>query len=113
MWQHWVQNGRDQASKQARKQVDVAQALTTEAERCGAAKKRICLTARQVEILALVAEGATDKEIAVGLGLSVASVSQYMKKIRERLGAYSRAHAVALALRQGILDSDPRRREAT
>ncbi len=60
-----------------------------------------------------MAEGATDKEIAAGLGLSATSVSQYMKKIRERLGAYSRAHAVALALRQGILDSNPRRGEPT
>ncbi len=85
----------------------MTQTLTTEADRCGAAEKRIWLTARQVEVLALVAEGATDKEIAVGLGLSPASVSQYMKKIREWLGAYSRAHAMALALRLGILAAGP------
>lgn len=67
------------------------------------------LSARQREILTLVAQGATDNQIALRLGLSSASVSQYMVKIRARLGACSRAHAVALAFRLGILNTDPTR----
>jgi len=54
----------------------------------------------------LVAEGATDNEIACRLCLSSGYVSNQMKKIRLRLGACSRAHAVALALQKGILQSD-------
>lgn len=65
------------------------------------------LSPRQKEVLALVAQGATDNEIAARLCLSSPSVPEYMKRIRKRLGANSRAQAVALALRLGILDTDP------
>ena len=61
------------------------------------------LSERQMQVLALVAEGSTDKEIALQLGLSAKTISSYMKHIRARLGAQSRAHAVALAMRQGLL----------
>jgi DNA-binding CsgD family transcriptional regulator len=91
----------------------VVKPLTSEEEPCDAVAKRIRLSARQRQILALVAEGATDNEIALRLGLSSTTVSQYMKKIRERLGACSRAHAVALALRQGILETHPSQHEDT
>jgi len=61
------------------------------------------LSPREIEILALVAEGRTDREIALRLSLSVETVSWYVKGIRARLGARSRAHAVALAMRLGVL----------
>ena len=60
-----------------------------------------------------MAEGATDNEIAFRLSLSSGYVSNQMKKIRRRLGACSRAHAVALALALGILDAEPPRHEGT
>jgi DNA-binding NarL/FixJ family response regulator len=63
----------------------------------------IALSDRQLEVLALLAEGATDNEIAIQLHLSVPTVCEYVRAIRTRLNARSRAHAVALALRQGIL----------
>jgi len=53
-----------------------------------------------------VAEGRTDREIALRLSLSVETVSWYVKAVRARLGARSRAHAVALAMRLGVL-SEP------
>ena len=65
--------------------------------------KPVSLTNRQLEILALVAEGATDNEIAIRLCLSAKTVSHYVKEIRARLDAHSRAHAVALAIRRGLL----------
>jgi DNA-binding CsgD family transcriptional regulator len=65
------------------------------------------LAPRQREILALGAEGATDNEIACRLCLSSPSVPQYAKRLRQRLGASSHAHAVALALTLGLLDTDP------
>jgi DNA-binding NarL/FixJ family response regulator len=63
----------------------------------------ITLSGRQRQILELVAEGATDNEIAVQLHLSAKTISYYMEGIFVRLDARSRTHAVALALRQGIL----------
>ena len=63
----------------------------------------VSLSPRERQILALVAEGATDGEIARHLSLSRGTVSWYVKQIRARLDARSRAHAVALALRDDLL----------
>jgi DNA-binding CsgD family transcriptional regulator len=65
------------------------------------------LSDREKQVLALVAEGATDNEIALRLHLSALTVAQYVRGIRTRLDARSRAHAVALALRMGFLPSRP------
>ncbi len=54
-----------------------------------------------------MAEGATDNEIAIQLHLSVKTISHYVEAIFARLDARSRTHAVALALRQGILPGGP------
>jgi len=72
------------------------QLLTPDEEPCQAAGREIRLTRRQTEVLALVAQGASDNEIAMQLCLSAKTVSWYVKEIRARLGARSRAHAVAL-----------------
>jgi DNA-binding CsgD family transcriptional regulator len=61
------------------------------------------LSERQMQVLALVAEGRTDNEIAIQLGLSAKTISSYVQHIRNRFGAQSRAQAVALAIRQGLL----------
>ena len=57
------------------------------------------LSPRQREILDLVAEGRTSKEIAVTLGISESTVNWHLANAFERLGASSRAEAVALAIR--------------
>ena len=54
------------------------------------------LTVRQEQVLSLVAHGKTDKEIAVILGIGEGTVNTHMNMLMERLGADSRAHAVAL-----------------
>jgi DNA-binding CsgD family transcriptional regulator len=64
------------------------------------------LSQREIEILALVADGRTDNEIAIRLCMSAKTVSWYVKEIRARLNARSRAHAVALAMWQGILSGE-------
>ena len=61
------------------------------------------LSERQIQVLALVAEGKTDNEIAIQLGLSAKTISSYVQHIRHRFEAQSRAQAVALAIRQGLL----------
>jgi DNA-binding CsgD family transcriptional regulator len=57
------------------------------------------LSPRQREIVDLVAEGRTSKEIAVALGISESTVNWHLANAFERLGASSRAEAVALAIR--------------
>ena len=59
------------------------------------------LTHRELELLEYVSNGATNKEIAYQLDISTNTVRNMMAIVMCKLGAKSRAHAVALALRQG------------
>lgn len=56
---------------------------------------------RQREILALVADGLADKEIAVKLGVSARTVRTHLERLYQRYGLHSRSAAVALWLRSG------------
>lgn len=64
------------------------------------------LSPRQREILALVAAGRTSKEIAGQLGISESTVNWHLANAFERLGASSRAEAVALSMRDEVTDSN-------
>lgn len=61
------------------------------------------LTVRETEVLALIAEGLTDQEIADRLLISIETVKTYVKKILRKTDARSRAAAVAYGFRHGIL----------
>jgi LuxR family transcriptional regulator, maltose regulon positive regulatory protein len=61
------------------------------------------LTARQLEVLRLIADGLTDREIAARLVLSEHTVHRHVANIYARLGCSSRATAVAQAGRLGLL----------
>ena len=63
------------------------------------------LTPREREVLRLLVEGLSDKEIAAALGISRATVSDHASAIRAKLGVPSRAAASALAVRNGLLSS--------
>ncbi len=65
------------------------------------------LTARQREILQLVAEGRSSKEIAAALGLSVKTVETHRSRIMDRVGIRDVAGLVRLAIRAGLVSSDP------
>ena len=65
------------------------------------------LSRRQLQVLVLVAEGATDHQIARCLGLSTKTVGHYVTAILARLDACSRTQAVVLAMRQGLLPGHP------
>lgn len=60
-------------------------------------------TARECEILTLLAGGASDNEIAEMLSLSPATVQTHVRNAKAKLGARTRAQAVALALRRGLI----------
>ena len=60
------------------------------------------LTARQAEVLRLVADGKTDRQIAAELVLSEKTVGRHLENIFARLGVSSRAAATVVALRAGL-----------
>jgi DNA-binding NarL/FixJ family response regulator len=59
------------------------------------------LTARQREIIGLIAGGATDKEIASALGIRTATAQKHVANLLRRLGVRNRAAAVGLLLKDG------------
>lgn len=61
------------------------------------------LTHREQEVLGLVAEGATDKEIAIRLSLSLHTVKSHMRNILAKLQVNSRREAARLAKSRGML----------
>ncbi|MEE4451524.1 response regulator transcription factor [Novosphingobium resinovorum] len=62
------------------------------------------LTARESDVLELAAAGNSNKQIAARLSLSEDTVKGYMKAIFARLGAMDRTHAVAIAVRNGLIE---------
>jgi two-component system, NarL family, response regulator len=61
------------------------------------------LTARETEVLQLIATGLRNKEIAYRLTISEATVNAHIKHILEKLSAQDRTQAVTTALRRGII----------
>ena len=61
------------------------------------------VTLREREILALVARGRANKEIAGELGISEDTVKRHVSNILQKLGASDRAQATAEAIRRGIV----------
>ena len=64
------------------------------------------LTDRELSVLASVAEGNLNKEVAWQLGLSEDTVKSHLKSIFEKLSAKDRTQAVTIAYRRGILSLD-------
>src|SRR5574341_912046 len=58
------------------------------------------MTAREQEVLKLLVEGQTNRQIALRLGLSVSTVKTHVSNILSKLNASSRAEAVALYLQR-------------
>jgi two-component system, NarL family, response regulator NreC len=61
------------------------------------------LTPREHEVLQLVAEGKTSKEVAVLLGLSVKTAESYRARIMEKLEIHETAGLVRYAIRRGLI----------
>lgn len=62
------------------------------------------LTPREQEVLTLVSQGLTSKEIADRLFISVYTVKNHIRNVLEKLHLKNRAEAVAFAAREGLLD---------
>jgi DNA-binding CsgD family transcriptional regulator len=63
----------------------------------------LALTARELEVLALLAEGASNKLIARRLGISTHTAKYHVASLLEKLDAVSRTDAVTNAARIGVL----------
>ena len=61
------------------------------------------LTPREVEVLGMLAEGLANKNIAARLGISEHTVKTHVASILMKLDAFSRAEAVAIGARQGLI----------
>jgi DNA-binding NarL/FixJ family response regulator len=61
------------------------------------------LTRREADVLTLLAEGFTYEEIGRRLAISPETVRTHLQKASERLGASTRTHAVATAIRLGLI----------
>lgn len=64
------------------------------------------LTRRELEILAHVASGATTREASERLGISPKTVENHKQRIFAKLDVQNQAHAVAVAMRGGLLPPD-------
>jgi DNA-binding NarL/FixJ family response regulator len=63
------------------------------------------LTPRQRQVLQLVAEGKTTKEIAAVLGVSTKTAESHRNRIMRKLGIHETANLVRYAIRQGLIEA--------
>lgn len=63
------------------------------------------LTPRELEVLRLIRDGFRNKQIAYQLSIAETTVNFHMRNLVDKLRANDRAHAVALAIRRGLLDA--------
>lgn len=61
-------------------------------------------SARELQVLELLGEGNSNKEIAQKLAISDETVKTHLRHLYEKLGVSDRAQAVAIALRQQLID---------
>ena len=61
------------------------------------------LTAREISVLKLVADGRTNRLIGEDLGLSALTVKSHLARISRKLGTGDRAELVAISIRGGVL----------
>jgi DNA-binding NarL/FixJ family response regulator len=66
-------------------------------------KDSVSLTAREQQVLSLVAHGQTNKEIAQSLNVSIHTVKSHMRKILAKLHLEKRQEAVLYARREGLI----------
>jgi len=62
------------------------------------------ITGREKQILKLISDGLTNKEIAYNLNLSIYTIDNHCKKIYRKLQVKDRIEAIELANKDGIID---------
>ncbi len=69
------------------------------------------LTNRETQIMRYIADGNTNKEIGLALGISEQTIKSHVSAILRKLNANDRAHAVALAIRSSLISPESRKQE--
>ncbi|MGO4391345.1 response regulator transcription factor [Variovorax sp. M-6] len=82
---------------------EAADVTVVAADATTAADADATLTRREFEVLALMAEGASNKAIARRLGISVHTAKFHVGSLLDKLDATGRTDAVAQAVRQGVI----------
>jgi DNA-binding CsgD family transcriptional regulator len=82
---------------------DRPDAVVVAGQRMAEADCEVALSPRELEVLALLAEGASNKLIARRLGISAHTAKYHVASLMEKLDAVSRTDAVAHAARIGVL----------
>jgi DNA-binding NarL/FixJ family response regulator len=62
------------------------------------------LSARELDVLRLIAAGNANKEIAAQLSIAEETVKSHVTSILSKLAANDRTHAVTIALKRGMID---------
>ena len=63
------------------------------------------MTPRELEVLTLVASGASAKEIARTLAINSRTVESHINHLKLKTRSRNRAHLVAMALEEGLIDN--------
>ena len=110
---YWLKSARGSEIRQAVHEVAAGKrSLAPEVRRLllneesHAASEAEPLTARELEVLRLVVQGARNSEIGQRLSISVKTVETHLTSIYGKIGAQSRAEAIALAQKRGLLLSE-------
>lgn len=86
---------------------DLAADLVAATRTSNAARQSVAstqpLSRREIEVLGMLAEGLANKNIAARLGISEHTVKTHVASILTKLDAFSRAEAVAIGARQGLI----------
>ena len=85
----------------------VVEELVREVSREGGAATPNPLTAREREVLALIARGRANKAIAFELGVAEKTVKTHVSNILGKLGLTDRTQAALYAVREGLVDANP------
>jgi two-component system, NarL family, response regulator LiaR len=88
----------------------VVEELVREVSRDDEAPTSNPLTAREREVLALVARGRANKAIAFELGVAEKTVKTHVSNILGKLGLTDRTQAALYAVREGLVDAEPQPR---
>jgi two-component system, NarL family, nitrate/nitrite response regulator NarL len=73
--------------------------------RAGAAKPQRPLTAREAEVLQLVAEGAANKQVAAELGISIKTVEKHRQQLMDKLDIHDTAGLTRYAIAAGVIEN--------
>ena len=89
------------------KAADVMQRIASESPHPAIDPVKQDLSEREKEVLVLIVDGLTNKQIALKLDIKPSTVKQYTGNIFSKLGVSNRTEAASAALRMGLLESDP------